>query len=211
MELIRSGLYRWTATHPDWTPEEGGPDGWDPEVSSYLYDSAGGPILFDPLIDDGNAAVWRAIDERVTASGPPHVLITLTWHVRSAPAVAERHPGTRVWAHGVAPWIEETRKRVTVTDAFAAGDPLPGAVEVRVPREVVYWIPEHRALVAGDVLLPDRAGGIRLTPWLGPDLPAERLRERVRSLLELPVELVLLTHGEAVESGRAAIARALEG
>ena len=208
MQEIRRGLWRWTTVHPDWTPEEGGPDGWDPEVASYLYESRDGVGLFDPLVDDDD--VWSALDERVAAAqGPPHVLITLTWHVRSTLAIAERHPGTRVWAHDRPPWIDETRKRVAVTDVFAVGDPLPAGIEAREPREVVYWIPEHRALVAGDVLLPDGAGGVRFTPWLG-EQPAEELRENVRSLLDLPIELVLLTHGAAVDDGRDALARAVE-
>ena len=192
--------------HPDWTPEEGGPDGWDPEIASYLYESSDGLVLFDPLV--GNEETWAALDARVAQLGPPHVLITLMWHVRSTPAILARYPGTRVWAHDRQPWIEETRKRVTVTDPFALGAPLPAGIEVREPREVVYWIPEHRALVAGDVLLTDRAGGVRLTPWLG-EQPAEELREKVRALLELPIELVLLTHGGVVEDGRAALERAL--
>ena len=32
IEEIRPRLWRWTATHPDWSPEEGGPEGWEPEV-----------------------------------------------------------------------------------------------------------------------------------------------------------------------------------
>ena len=163
-------------------------------------------MLFDPLVRDEEA--WAALDERVAQHGPPHVLITLMWHVRSAPEIVERYPGTRVWAHRREPWIEGTRERVRVTDEFSLGDPLPAGIETHEPREVVYWIPEHRALVAGDVLLTDRAGGVRLTPWLG-EQPAEELREKVRALLELPIELVLLTHGGAVEDGRAALERAL--
>ena len=27
IEQLRPRLWRWTATHPDWSPEEGGPDG----------------------------------------------------------------------------------------------------------------------------------------------------------------------------------------
>ena len=176
-------------------------------MASYLYESRDGLVLFDPLVRDEE--VWRALDERIAVHGPPHVLVTLWWHVRSTPELLERHPGTHVWAHARERTLEETRKRVTVTDAFAVGDPLPGGIEAREPREVVYWIPEHRALVAGDVLLPDRAGGIRLTPWLAKETTPDELRERVLPLLELPIELVLLTHGDAVENGREALARAL--
>jgi glyoxylase-like metal-dependent hydrolase (beta-lactamase superfamily II) len=207
LEEIRPGLSRWTALHPDWTPEEGGPNGWDPEVASYLYESADGAVLFDPLVDADD--VWRALDERVDGAQPPHVLLTLFWHVRSTPAVAARYPGTRVWVHDRAPWIDETRKRVAVTDAFTLDDSLPAGIQAREPREVVYWIPEHRALVAGDVLLPDRRGGIRLCPWLGERMTAEQLRQNVRALLDLPIELVLLTHGEAITNGGDALERAL--
>jgi glyoxylase-like metal-dependent hydrolase (beta-lactamase superfamily II) len=100
------------------------------------------------------------------------------------------------------------RKRVDVTDPFELGGSLPAGIETHEPREVVYWIPQHRALVAGDVLLTDRAGGIRLTPWLG-DQPIEELREAVRRLLDLPLDLVLLAHGGPVENGHDALERAL--
>jgi glyoxylase-like metal-dependent hydrolase (beta-lactamase superfamily II) len=207
LEEVRPGLHRWTAVHPDWTPEEGGLEGWDPEVDSYLYASRDDLVLFDPLV--GDEETWAALDERVAEHGPPHVLITLMWHVRSTPEILERYPGTRVWAHERKPWIDEARKRVRVTDTFELGAPLPAAIEARAPREVVYWIPEHRALLAGDVLLTDRAGGIRLTPWIAEPMTAKRLRENVRPLLDLPVELVLLTHGGPVENGREALERAL--
>ena len=192
--------------HPDWTPDEGGHDGWDPEVSSYLYESSDGLVLFDPLILDDET--WRAVDERVARLGPPHILTTLFWHVRSAREITDRYPGTRVWARGREPFVTEMRKRVDVTDPFELGGPLPAGIQTQEPREVVYWIPEHRALVAGDVLLTDRAGGVRLTPWLG-DQPPEELRDAVRPLLELPVDLVLLAHGGPVENGRDALERAL--
>jgi hypothetical protein len=210
MEELRPGLFRWTTRHPDWTPEEGGPDGWDPIVASYLYESADGVLLFDPLLAD-ESPEWDELSARVERRGPPHVLLTLFWHVRSTPAVAARYPGTRVWAHDRMPWIEETRKRVEVTDAFALENTLPAGVEAREPREVVYWVPEHGALVAGDVLLGTAEGGVRPTPWLGHQMTAEELRLNLRALLDLPIELLLLTHGDPVlENGRSALARALE-
>ena len=52
------------------------------------------------------------------ADAAPQVLLTLFWHVRSTPGVVARYPGTRVWAHEQLPWIERTRERVEVTDAF---------------------------------------------------------------------------------------------
>jgi hypothetical protein len=46
--------------------------------------------------------------------------------------------------------------------------------------------------------------------YLEPGLSHEELREALRALLDLPVELVLVSHGEPVlQGGRAAIERAL--
>ena len=205
MQEVRPGLYRWTALHPDWTPDEGGPDGWDPEVASYLYESPDGLILFDPLSPD-----WDDVDRRVAALGPPHVLLTLYWHARSAAEIAERYPGTRVWAHEAQ--RDEFAKRVRDASFFALGDPLPVGIEAREPREVVYWVPEHRALVAGDVLLGTADGGVRVLPdsWLGEKTTREQQRDALRALLDLPIELVLLTHGEAAPDGHRALREAIE-
>jgi glyoxylase-like metal-dependent hydrolase (beta-lactamase superfamily II) len=211
MQELRPGLFRWTTRHPEWTPEEGGPDGWDPIVGSYLYESADGVLLFDPLLED-DSPEWDQLSAKIVRRGPPHVLLTLFWHVRTTPAVAARYPGTRVWAHDSMPWIGRTRERVAVTDPFQLDDTLPAGVQVRAPREVVYWIPEHRALVAGDVLLGTPDGGVRPTPWLGENTSAEDLRRNLLPLLDLPIELLLLMHGNPVlENAHSALARALEG
>jgi hypothetical protein len=46
--------------------------------------------------------------------------------------------------------------------------------------------------------------------YLPAGLDVDRLKERLRPLLELPVELVLVTHGEPVlEDGQAALSKAL--
>ncbi len=203
MEEIRPGLLRWTARHPDWTPEEGGAEGWDPLVASYAYSAPDALVLFDPI-----APPWDAIDPLVERLGPPHVLLTVFWHARDAPSVLERYDGARLWAD--AEQTEETAKRVAITDTFDPGDALPGGLEAQRPREAVYWIPEHRALVAGDVLLGDGAG-VRVMPdsWLGPR-PRDVFRANLERLTELPIELLLLTHGEAVPDGRAALRAALD-
>jgi hypothetical protein len=77
------------------------------------------------------------------------------------------------------------------------------------------WLPGARALVPGDRLLGDEHGGLRLCPpgwlrYLSPGLSQAELREALRPLLDLPVELVLVSHGEPVlGDGRAALERAL--
>lgn len=203
MQEIRPGLLRWTARHPEWTPDEGGPEGWDPEVASYAYAASGALVLFDPI-----APPWEAVDSLVERLGAPHVLISVFWHVRDAPSVLDRYPGARLWADSLQ--REEIEKRVTLTDTIEPGDALPGGIEARRPRELVFWIPEHRALVAGDVLLGEN-GGVRMMPdsWLGPR-PRDEFRANMHELTELPIDVLLLTHGEAVENGAAALRDALD-
>ena len=95
---------------------------------------------------------------------------------------------------------------------------MPDGVEpFEVPRagETMFWLPEHRALVPGDRILGDGAGGLRVCPdswlrYLGNGLTGAELRESLRPLLDLPVESVLVSHGEPVLSrGREALERAL--
>ena len=102
-------------------------------------------------------------------------------------------------------------RHVAVTDAFRAGDELPGGIQAfQTARasEVVYWLPEQRAVVVGDVLL---GSPLRLCPerWLG-KATHDDLRESLRPLLGLPVERVLVSHGEPVLSdGHASLAAVL--
>ena len=98
-----------------------------------------------------------------------------------------------------------------MTDPFRAGDDLPGGIQAfQTARasEVLYWLPDHRAVVVGDVLLgagakPDATTErLRLCPerWLG-TATHEDLRVALRPLLEMPVESVLVSHGEPVLTG----------
>ena len=79
----------------------------------------------------------------------------------------------------------------------------------------MFWLAEHRALVPGDRIIGAPGGGLRLCPGVVARLPAERhhvaeLAEALRPLLELPIERVLVSHGEPVLSGgRNALAAAL--
>ena len=208
MDEIRPGLYRWTAEHPDWTPEEGGPEGWEPEVASYAYTASDELVLFDPLVPDD--ATWEELDRLVAEHGAPAVLLTIFWHARSSNAVTERYPSTTVLIHER--MEDRGRERVPAVRTFRDGDPLPAGIEPTMVRrgETVYWIPEVRALVAGDALLGTQDGGVRLLPdsWLG-DYKREDLLASLQPVAELPVELVLLTHGEAVENGGTALAAAI--
>ena len=77
----------------------------------------------------------------------------------------------------------------------------------------MFWLPAVASLVAGDRLLGNGGGGVRLCPesWLA-DVQVDRagLGLLMRPLLELPIERVLVSHGEPVlHDARAALARAL--
>jgi glyoxylase-like metal-dependent hydrolase (beta-lactamase superfamily II) len=197
-EEIRPGLWRWVAYHEEWKEEVG---------SVALLGADERPILIDPLLPAGADELAGEL------SGPPHVLITIYYHARSTAEITERMPGARVWVPRRA--AAAVRRRSPVTDLFRAGDPLPGGIEafptVR-SSEVVFWLPAHRALVAGDVLLGSDGGELRLCPasWLPSGRTQEELGESLRPLLELPIELVLVSHGEPVlAGGREALAEAL--
>lgn len=205
MELreLRPGLWHWTARHPDWTPDQGGADGWDGDVGSYAHVAPGGELLLlDPLVPEQG---WSAIDGLVERHGAPQVLLTLHWHARSAAAVLDRYDGARVWAHAAA--ADEVGKRTPVTDTFAPGDELPGSVEAiaaDVHDEVELWLPSVRGLVVGDAVAAASGGPVRL--WQGGDVT----RRALRPVLERPLELLLLTHGEPVLDGaRETLASAL--
>jgi hypothetical protein len=203
---LRPRLWRWTARHPDWTPG----DRWEPQVGCYAYVAAdlGTLVLFDPLIPVGDEdAFWDAVDGDVAHHGPPNVLITVDWHTRSSQAILDRYDGARVWAY--APARDELGKRTTITDVFELGDPLPGGVEPYdaggSEHEVAYRIPEYAAVVIGDSMIAEPAGAARVWP------DEESVRPALRALLEHPLDLLLLTHGEPVlADGGAALARALE-
>jgi glyoxylase-like metal-dependent hydrolase (beta-lactamase superfamily II) len=142
------------------------------------------------------------------------IVLTVFWHERSAGHVFERYSktlGARVYAHesGIG------RIECAVSDPFREGDRLPGGIEwfeAKRADEVVLWLPNPRALAAGDILL-GREHGLRLCPpeWIGGADRLEAARAALRPLTDLPVEMVLVSHGPPVLSGgRDALAQVLD-
>jgi glyoxylase-like metal-dependent hydrolase (beta-lactamase superfamily II) len=185
---LATGLWYWTGLHPDWSPEDGGPEGWEREVGCYYYEAPDAVVLFDPLVPpEDEARFHEALERDVRRAGRPvRILLTADSHRRSSKELAERHGGS----------IGE----------------VPAGVEaaLSVWDELVFWIPEHGALVFGDVVL-GREGGLRLPrSWIDEERYAEVV-DRLRALLDLPVERALVTHGEPILSGaHGALERALE-
>jgi len=209
MDVVRvgEGLWRWSTYYGEWG-----------ETVGCLYvEAEDAVVLVDPLVPEepgDEERFWGALDRDVRRSGAPvHVLVTVFWHTRSAARMVERY-GARVHAvTGARAAI--ARRAGVVHDAYRSGSTRPGGI-VALPTarrsEVVFWLPVHRALVTGDVILGADGGGLRLCPesWLPAGIDHARLRDSLRPLLELPVDRVLVSHGEPVLSdGRAALAALL--
>jgi len=193
MQELAPGLRRWTAHH----------DHWEEQVGSLAVETDDGLVLIDPIDPP------RGLRE------PDHVLLTVFWHGRSTAELKAKH----VWSHSRS--AQPLRNRgVDVTDAFRPGDELPGGLEAFATarmNEVVYWLPKQRSLAVGDVLLgagaKPRATNepLRFCPerWLG-KATHDDLRDSLQPLLDLPVQRVLVSHGEPVlRAGKAALARIL--
>jgi hypothetical protein len=169
-------------------------------VRSYAYDADDVLVLFDPM-----SPPTEITD--LAGGRPVSVLLTMYWHQRSSVDLAV---GLGATVHAPAEKIEDVEAPAL---PYRLGDTLPGGVEPHVggyPEEATLWIPARRALVIGDVFLGGERG-FRVQPdsWLAEGLTSVGLRERLRPLLELPVELLLPTHGNPVEDGREVLARAL--
>jgi glyoxylase-like metal-dependent hydrolase (beta-lactamase superfamily II) len=203
MEVTRlaEGLWRWTAPHPEWTPEEGGSDGWEQEVASLYLEAPDRVVLIDPLVpSDERDRFFDALDRDVErASRPVAIVLSLYDHERSAAELGERY-GAELWA----PAASVPRIAATVTHPFAPGDALPGGLEALDAGrrgEVLLWIPAHGTLFTGDAILgaPD---GLRRCPdgWLK-SIEPEAFVATLRSTLRLPVVRVVPAHGAVVEDG----------
>jgi len=191
---IRPGLLRWTAPHPEWEPDPvpGSAADWPEDVGSVAYEAPDAFVLVDPLVPD---ALWDELDARVRRHARRVVVLTTVhWHRRSRDEVIARYGASTSRARANLPQGVETA-------------PIAGA------RERMVWLPEPRALVPGDRLLGNDAGGLRLCPesWLRYlPITREELRQALWPLLDLPVEHVLVSHGEPVlENGREELEKAL--
>jgi glyoxylase-like metal-dependent hydrolase (beta-lactamase superfamily II) len=182
---LAPGLWRWTAHHPDWRED----DGWNPEVGCTYYEGPDATVLVDPLVPRERNRFLTALDRDVERRGlPVAILLTVPWHARSADELRER---------------------------YGTGPAAPAGVEpfgVAGVDDTVYWLPERGALVVGDVMYgaPD---GVRVCPdsYLDERSSHDGIRASLRFLLDLPVERILVAHGEPVlAGGRESLERALE-
>jgi hypothetical protein len=179
---IVPGLWRWTAPHPAWSAdaEPDSPADWEQSVGSVLYETDTGVAFFDPLLPPETARFWEWADSHVHGRHVS-VLTTIGWHRRSRASFVKRYQAS-------------TSK---------AKQNLPSGVEsfnFRAAGETMFWLPKYRALIVGDRILGDPAGGLRLCPeswmrYLKIPITRPQLRAILRPLCDLPVERVLVSHG----------------
>lgn len=217
VDRLADGLWRWTAPHPDWTPEDGA-HGWQRDVACVYHEAPDGIVLIDPLVPAGSddaTRFWRALARDVERiRRPPTVVVTCPWHARSAADVRTRYAGARVLAVG-------PLAGCTVDEPLVDGAVLAGGVRAIVPdapgaaRMALVTCPCHGLLWLADYLIGDRDGGLARTPatwfaddgerrWMDAELPAVLRAAAARARVAIPA------HGPVVDDDVAgALARAL--
>jgi hypothetical protein len=183
MRSVALGLLQWHVAHPDWTPDAqpGTQEYWPREVGCVAVRDQTTTAFIDPLAPAGRDE-WEALDG-LAADRERVVVTTASWHGRDGELFAQRY-GARMLT-GADPWPDVI-------------EPLP------VPRalETMVWIPAHRALVPGDVLVGDDAGGLTICPqaWLQ-TAPVAEVQATLRELIPRPVDKVLASHWAPVTTG----------
>ncbi len=214
---LSPGLWRWSMRHPEWHPGEFGA-----QVACFamrVRDSQ--TLLVDPLLGGDEDAVIALLDDLAAAGGTVHVFITIPYHVRSTRQIVERYGPDRVRVWGERRAARRLAPDVTVEEPEPGADlPFGGrCFAIGRPRrsERPLWIEDHAALAFGDALVTTPEGELRV--WSFDVLDDRRLafyRERfiptLAPLLDLPVERVLVTHGEPVlDDAAQALRSAVQG
>ena len=177
----------WFAPHPAWEPGED----WDEDVPVVRYETEAEVALIDPFLPP---------DGSFDPHGKPvRVLLTQPAHYRGTTDFVERYDAS-VWVPPHAEWRRRPKP--------ASVDELPFGVEAieldGEPQQVVFFIRDHAMLVTGDVL--SGTGG-RLHVFVDAADP-DRLLPALERLADLPIERVIIPHGEPILADGAARIRA---
>lgn len=207
---VAAGLWIWRVRHPQWKP---GAD-WDPVVTCTCVESGGEVVLLDALAPpDDASAFWS----RLEAKPPTCLVVLLPDHVRHVDHFAKRY-GVPVYGPYLF-WRDDLP--TTDIEPIDPGSHLPGHLvalyDGRGRKETPLWLPEQRALVFGDALM-ERDGALRVAPDPRYRQPPgtetmswheRRVLPALRSMLELPIDHVIISHGQPLHD-RAAFERALD-
>jgi hypothetical protein len=194
---VAPGLWLWDVEYPDWRP---GLD-WGPAVSCTCVESGGEVVLLDAMAPPEDSEVWA----RLERTPPTAAVVLKPDHVRDVDLFVDRY-GVRAFG----PWLF-WRQNIPKTELepVEPDSTLPGALvalyDGRGRMETPLWLPEQRAIVFADgMTAPEGELLVWATPW-----HRERVLPALRAFLELPFELVIVSHGDPVHS-RAEFERALE-
>ena len=191
---VRPGVWHWQARHPEWREEAG----YDPMVSSYAIDDDERLLLFDPL----------AVPDELLALAPERetaIVLTCPWHRRDAQPLAAQLD-VPLYVPPPDPPDPDPVKGIV----FEAGAQLPCGVEAYIgqePNDLVLWVESHNALVTADTLVDGGDGLVFRKDFASRFGDPEQILASLQPLLELPVEVVLPTHGTPTD--RYALVRAL--
>ena len=213
MQEVRAGVWHWQSRHPEWNEEEW----WPAEVSSYAIEVGSDLLLFDPL------AVPDELAARATA-----IVLTAPYHERDARTLVRERglpvhtPPADTWEDWVEKFgVDPEKVRGMESDDLAwlrAGEGEahfhgPGewpfgmrAFAGREDNDVILWVPSVGAVVCADSLA-DFGDGMGIQLGGRTHVTPEQIRERLQPLLDLPVEVVLPSHG--VPGDRSLLERAL--
>jgi len=182
-----SELSWWFAPHPDWEPAED----WNEEVPVVRYETDSEVVLIDPFLPP--------VGSFDPHGKPVRVLLTQGAHFRGTSDFVAGY-GASVWAPPRALWRKFPNPATT--------DELPRGVEAieldGEPQQVIFFIREHATLVTGDVL--SGTGG-KLQVFVDEADP-ERLLPALDALADLPIERVIIPHGDLILSEGAVRIRA---
>lgn len=176
----------WLAPHPAWEPTED----WPEDVPVVRYETDADVALIDPFLprDDTFDPHGKAV----------RVLLTQPAHYRGTADFVEGY-GASVWVPPRAEWRRRPNPSTTTE--------LPRGVEAieleGEPQQVVFFIRDHATLVTGDVL--SGTGG-RLHVFVDEADP-DRLLPCLEALADLPVEQVIIPHGDPILADGAARVR----
>ncbi len=195
---------------PDWTPDQGGPEGWAKEVACIAYEGDGALVLVDPLV---NGDDWAEIDALVERhSAPVALVVTCPWHARSAREAQLRY----VNSAGVETYAHENAIRDRERIDFGVSRPVPDAAELPggidslatdvANGEITLYLGRIRTVVVADVLIGaqgERSEALRVCPesWVEPENTAENVRTALLPLLEREIDAIVPLHGAPVLNG----------
>jgi hypothetical protein len=200
---LRPGVWHWQAPHPEWDPSEP----WREVVSSHAIDDGERLLVFDPIAPPSE--LLELAGSRDTA-----IVLTGPWHERDSQMLVEAlgvpvyTPAPDKGSPDVA-WLLVDHKGEG--HVYAVDGDLPPGIDAaftgRQWNDLVLWIERVRALVIGDTLA-DFGNGLEIPEtWVSPRETRAQVAERLRPVLDLPIDIVFAAHAEP--AGPDALERAL--